>query len=73
MMLRRLHTLGPGQFAGERLGVVDKHRKVLRTDPELLILEFECNQGALLSRSIARHAMRFIRMVRGQGAASTNH
>ena len=63
MMVCRFHTLGTGQLAGQRLGVMDKHGKMLRTDPELLILEFECNQGNLLSRTIARHAMRFIRMI----------
>ena len=62
-MVCRFHTLGTGQLAGQRLGVVDKHGKMLRTDPELLILEFKCNQGNLLSRTIARHAMRFIRMI----------
>ena len=63
MMVRRFHTLGTGQFTDERLGIVDQHGKMLRTDPELPILEFECDQGNLLSRTITRNAMRFIRMI----------
>ena len=63
VMLCRFHTLGTRQFADERLGVVDQHRQMLWTDPEPAILEFECDQGNLLPRTITRDTMRFIGMI----------
>jgi len=70
VMLGRLHSLGTGQSTSKGLWVVDEHGKMLRTNPELLVLVFERNQGYLRSCSIARNAMRFLRMIAGHGSLS---
>jgi hypothetical protein len=71
MVVRRFHTLGAGQFADERLWIVDQHGQMLWTDPILPILKLECDQGNLLPCAITHEAIRFIRMIVAHGSSST--
>jgi hypothetical protein len=38
VMLRRTHPLCSGKLSDEELRIVDEHRKMLRTDPKVLVL-----------------------------------
>jgi len=57
MMFRRRHPFGTRQFAGEHLRLVDEHRKMLRTDPHLLIAIENIDKGDLFLRLFADEAL----------------
>ena len=60
MMLRRFHPFRPGQLAGERFRVMNHHRKMLRTDPELLIPVVERDERNFFRRTVASKAVGFV-------------
>ncbi len=46
-MISRFHALGPGEFSGEGLRIVDEHREVLWTDQKFLSTVVEGDEGNL--------------------------
>lgn len=57
MMFSRRHSFGTGKFSGEHLRFVDEHRKMLRTDPHLLIAIEDIDKGDLFLRLFADEAL----------------
>ena len=52
-MFGRRHSFGTGKFSGKHMRFVDEHRKMLRTDPYLLITVQHIDEGNLLLRLFA--------------------
>ena len=58
-MIGRFHPFGSRQFTCESFRVVDEHRKVLRTNPELLISVIKSYQRNLRVVAFTCNASRF--------------